>query len=126
MLLLGAFAGAALLMAIVGIYGVMSYSVTQRTRELGLRMALGAQVRDTLLLVVSKSMALVAAGVIIGLTGAVGVTRLMSGMLFGVSPVDPLIFGAVAVVLAGTALLACLLPALRATRIDPVEALRVE
>jgi putative ABC transport system permease protein len=126
MLLLAAFAGAALLMAIVGIYGVMSYSVTQRTRELGLRMALGAQARDTLLMIVGKSMALVAAGVVLGLAGAVGVTRLMSGMLFGVSPVDPLIFGAVSIVLAGTALLACLLPALRATRVDPVQALRVE
>ncbi len=126
MLLLAAFAGAAMLMAIVGIYGVMSYSVTQRTRELGLRMALGAQARDTVLMIVGKSMALVAAGVIIGLTGAVGVTRLLSGMLYGVSPVDPLVFGAVSLVLAGTALLACLLPALRATRVDPVQALRVD
>jgi putative ABC transport system permease protein len=126
MLLLAAFAGAALLMAIVGIYGVMSYSVTQRTRELGLRMALGAQARDTLLMIVGKSMALVAAGVVLGLAGSVGVTRLLSGMLYGVSPVDPLVFGAVSLVLAGTALLACLLPALRATRVDPVQALRVE
>jgi putative ABC transport system permease protein len=113
-------------MAIVGIYGVMSYSVTQRTRELGLRMALGAQARDTLLMIVGKSMALVAAGVVLGLAGSVGVTRLLSGMLYGVSPVDPLVFGAVSLVLAGTALLACLLPALRATKVDPVQALRVE
>jgi putative ABC transport system permease protein len=126
MLLLAAFAGAALLMAIVGIYGVMSYAVTQRTRELGLRMALGAQARDTLLMIVGKSMALVAAGVILGLIGAAGVTRLLSGMLYGVSPVDPLVFGAVSLVLAGTALVACLLPALRATKVDPVQALRVE
>lgn len=126
MLLLAAFAGSALLMAIVGIYGVISYSVGQRTRELGLRMALGAQASDTMRLVVGKSMALVATGVLIGLAGAVGVTRTLSGMLYGVRPLDPFVFGAVSAVLAGTALVACLLPARRATKVDPIQALRVE
>lgn len=126
MLLLAAFAGSALLMAIVGIYGVISYSVSQRTREFGLRMALGAQSSDTILLIVSKSMALVAAGLLIGLGGAAGVTRVLSGMLHGVSPVDPFVFSAVSIVLAGTALVACLLPARRAATLDPIDALRVE
>jgi putative ABC transport system permease protein len=124
MLLLAAFAGSALLMAVVGIYGVMSYAVSQRTRELGLRMALGARTQDTMRLVVGQSMALVAIGILIGVAGAIGVTRTLSGLLYGVSPLDPLVFGAVAAALAGTALTACLMPARRATKVDPIQALR--
>jgi putative ABC transport system permease protein len=126
MLLLGAFAGAALLMAIVGIYGVISYSVSQRTREFGLRMALGAQAGDTMRLVVGRSMMLVMAGLALGLVGAIATTRVLSGMLHGVSALDPLVFVGVSVVLIATAFLACVLPARRAAAIDPIDALRVE
>jgi putative ABC transport system permease protein len=126
MLLLGAFAGSALLMAIVGIYGVISYSVSQRTREFGVRMALGANAADTVRLVVGRSMALVGAGVVIGLIGAAGVTRVLTRMLHGVSPLDPMVFVVVSIVLAATALVACVLPARRATSVDPIQALRVE
>jgi ABC-type antimicrobial peptide transport system permease subunit len=126
MLLLGAFAGAALLMAIVGIYGVISYSVSQRTREFGLRMALGAQAGDTMRLVVGRSMRLVIAGLALGLAAAIATTRVLSGMLHGVSALDPLVFVGVSVVLIATALIACVLPARRAAAIDPIDALRVE
>lgn len=126
MLLVAAFAGSALLMAMVGIYGVISYSVTQRTRELGLRMALGAQARDTMWMVVAGSMTLVAAGLIVGLAAAAAITRTLSGVLYGVSPVDPLVYAGVSVVLAATGLLACVVPARRAAKVDPIVALRVE
>ena len=124
--LLGIFAGTALLLAAIGLYGVISYSVAQRTRELGIRMALGAQRTDVLKLVVREGMTLVALGVAMGLAASIGLTRLISSLLFGVSATDPLTFAALAFALGAIALLACLLPARRASLIDPMIALRAE
>jgi len=126
MILLGVFSGIALLLASIGIYGVMSYSVTQRTRELGIRMALGAARSRVLALVVSQGMALALSGVAIGLLGAFGLTRFLTTQLYAVKPTDPATFVLVALVLSTTALLATLIPAMRATRVDPVVALRDE
>jgi putative ABC transport system permease protein len=126
MLLLGAFALTALLLAVVGIYGVVSYSVTQRTRELGVRMALGAATADTLRLVLGRSLRLVAVGTACGLVASVAVTRVMSGLLYDVSPLDPVVFAGVSVLLAAAGLVASLIPARRATRVDPIVALRVQ
>jgi len=126
MVLLDVFAGVALVLAIVGIYGVVSYTVTQRTREIGVRMALGADSTDTLRLVLTKSMLLVGIGTVCGLAASVAATRAMSRLLYGVSPLDPVVFAAVASVLAAAGFLASLIPARRATRVDPVVALRVE
>jgi putative ABC transport system permease protein len=124
--LLGAFALSALLLAVVGIYGVVSYSVTQRTRELGVRMALGADAGDTLRLVLGRSMKLIGAGTACGLVAALVVTRAMAGLLYAVSPLDPLVLAGVSSLLAASGLLASLIPARRATRVDPLAALRVE
>jgi len=126
MLLLAVFAGVAMVLAAVGIYGVTSYSVTQRSHEIGIRMALGARRRDVLNLVVTQGLKLVIAGVAIGLGGAFALTRVMSSLLFGVSATDPLTYAMVVTLLSTVALLACWLPARRATYIDSIVALRSE
>jgi len=126
MLLLIAFAVSALLLAVVGIYGVVSYTVTQRTRELGVRMALGADAASTLKLVLGRSMLLVGGGTVCGLVASMAVTRAMSGLLYGVSPLDPMVFTGVSLMLAAAGFVASLIPARRATRVDPIVALRTE
>ena len=123
---LGAFAAFALLLAAVGIYGVMSYLVTRSTHDIGLRVALGAQFGDILGLVVRHGMELAAIGILAGLAGAAALTRMMASLLFGVSATDAVTFGAVAVLLAAVAFAATVIPARRATRVDPMVALREE
>jgi predicted permease len=124
--LLGIFGAMGLVLGALGIYGVLSYLVTQRTREIGVRIALGARQRDVLGIVVGNGLRLAAVGVAIGLLGALALTRSMQGVLYGVTPYDPLTFAAVAFTLVGVAALATLVPALRASRVDPLDALRAD
>ncbi len=123
-LVLGIFALVALVLSAAGIYGVLSYWVNQRNHEIGVRMALGASRSKVLQLVVGQGMALVGAGVVIGLAGAFASTRVLSNVLFQVGAADPLTFAGVTFALGGVALLACWIPAFRASRVDPVNALR--
>jgi putative ABC transport system permease protein len=124
MTLLGVFALLALLLASIGIYGVLSYMVGQRSKEIGVRMALGAQKFDVMRMVLKDGARMTLAGILIGLVGALALTRLMGTMLYGVRPTDPLTFVSVAAVLGAIAMLACYLPARRAMKVDPMEALR--
>jgi len=124
--LLGLFGGLALLLSTVGIYGVMSFSVAQRAREIGVRMALGARSREVVALILYQGMTIVAIGLAVGLLAAFAVTRLTANLLFGISPTDPLVFGVTALLLSAVALLATLVPASRATAVDPILVLRQE
>ena len=126
MLLLIVFAGLTLTLAAVGIYGVMSYAVTQRTQEIGIRIALGARPADVLKLVVKGGIVLALSGVVIGVVVAFGLTRLMEAVLFGVRPTDALTFAIGSLVLVAVAGLACYVPARRATKVDPLMAMRDE
>ena len=126
LMLLSIFAGIAFVLAIVGIYGVMSYAVTQRTHEIGIRMAIGAQPRDVFRMILGQGMLLTLIGMVAGLVGAFALTRLMATMLFSIKPTDPLTFAVVAVLLVAVALIACYIPGRRATKVDPVNSLRYE
>jgi predicted permease len=123
MLLLMLFSGVALLLATVGIYGALAYTVTQRTREMGIRIAIGSSSREVFRLVVGQGLKLVALGLLVGTLGSLGLVRLIQSLLYGIQPSDPFVLVVVGLTIAATGFLACLLPAQRATRIDPVEAL---
>jgi putative ABC transport system permease protein len=125
-LLLGSFSVIALLLAAVGIYGVMAYSVSQRTQEIGVRVALGATTRNVLSMVIGQGLKLTVVGLAVGLTGSFLLSRVMASLLFEISPTDPLTFAMVGIGLAAVALLACFVPARRAAKVDPMVALRYE
>jgi putative ABC transport system permease protein len=122
----GALGGLGLVLAVVGVYGVVSYSATQRMHEIGVRMALGAQRGDILQMVLRQGLILVAVGIGIGAAAALGLGRFMANLLFGIKPHDPLTYSLVALLLVTVAVVACLIPARRATRVDPMIALRYE
>jgi putative ABC transport system permease protein len=126
MLLLGIFAGIALTLAAIGIYGLLQYSATQQTREIGIRMALGGAPADILRAIAGRGLKLSMIGIVLGLAGAVFLTRMISGFLYGVTRTDPVTFACVSLTLAGVALLASYIPARRAARVDPMAALRCE
>ena len=126
LVMLGIFASVALVLAVIGIYGVVSYSVTQRTHEIGIRTALGANSGDIMGLVLRNGMAPVVLGLVVGLAGVFALTRFLSSLLFGVGENDPMTIAAVALVLAAVALIACYIPARRAAKVDPSVALRCE
>ena len=126
MILLGSFAGLALLLSSLGIYGVVSYLVEQQTREFGIRIALGAQRSDVMHLVLGDGAKMALVGVGVGVVAALGLTRFLTRVLYGVSPTDPVTFAAVAMILTAVALAACYIPARRAMRVDPMVALRYE
>jgi putative ABC transport system permease protein len=125
-MLLTVFAAIAVLLAAIGIYGVISYSVEQRTHEIGIRAALGASKGDLMRLILRNGMVMAGIGLVLGFAGVLGLTRLLSNLLFGVGERDPVTISAVAALLAGVALLACYIPARRATKVDPMVALRYE
>jgi putative ABC transport system permease protein len=125
-LLLGIFAVVALTLAAIGTYGILSYMVTERQREIGIRMALGAGSGQVVRLVLGQGMGMAVVGIGLGVLGALGLSRLVASLLFGVSPADPATFGAVAAVIALVATVACVVPTRRATRVDPLAAIRTE
>jgi putative ABC transport system permease protein len=126
MLLLTAFAGVGLFLAALGTYGVLAFQVVQRTQEIGIRMALGAKKQDVLKLVLREGVTLAIAGTLIGLLGVFGTSRFLQSLLYGVSTMDVSTFGAVVMVIAAVAMLACYVPALRATKVDPITTLHYE
>ncbi len=126
MLLMSVFGAAALMLAAIGVYGLMAYSVQQRTQEIGIRMALGAEPRDIRKMVVLQGMTFSLTGIVVGTAAAFGLARLISAFLFGVKPWDPPVFVAMPILLAAIALLAIMIPATRATKVDPITALRYE